>query len=439
MIIDAFIFFNELDLLEIRLHELDPVVDRFLIVEAATTFTGAPKPLHYWENRGRYAAFADKIMHFNMGALPGPGNWEREWHQRNGISEFLGSRCPDIKDDDTVMVSDADELPAPEAVRRYDPAKGVASFLMLHCRGMLNCVGDGHWGGTTAAPWSKVRSVGAQRLRHGTDKTQPIYGGWHFSYMGGADSIRTKVRAYAHQELNNIHYLNDRHLTLMLAGVSDFQHRDVAWAYVPLDGRFPKYLVDNKDKYGHLWRDAEFNEQWIGPAHLRALALSVEARRHLQGAVIEFGCWEGRSTVAIAAAAAPEEVHAVDLWSAGDDLSINHLFEGRDVYGTFLRNVAALTPGNVVPHREDCHAFMARWAGPIKFAHIDAAHDYGSVKRTIEAVKPFLVPGGLLVGDDFETAGLDHPGLDGGVERSVRESCPDFGRSGNQWWWEKKA
>src|SRR5678810_821919 len=69
-------------LLEIRLHELAPVVDRFLIVEAATTFTGIPKPLHYWENRGRYAAFADKIMHFNMGALQGPGNWEREWHQR---------------------------------------------------------------------------------------------------------------------------------------------------------------------------------------------------------------------------------------------------------------------------------------------------------------------------------------------------------------------
>ena len=33
-VIDAFMFFDELDLLEIRLHELDPLVDHFVIIEA---------------------------------------------------------------------------------------------------------------------------------------------------------------------------------------------------------------------------------------------------------------------------------------------------------------------------------------------------------------------------------------------------------------------
>lgn len=33
MIYDAFAFNNELDLLEIRLNELDPIMDRFVLVE----------------------------------------------------------------------------------------------------------------------------------------------------------------------------------------------------------------------------------------------------------------------------------------------------------------------------------------------------------------------------------------------------------------------
>ena len=54
MITDAFMFFNELELLEIRLHELSSVVDRFVLVEARETFSFRPKPLHYYENRARF-------------------------------------------------------------------------------------------------------------------------------------------------------------------------------------------------------------------------------------------------------------------------------------------------------------------------------------------------------------------------------------------------
>jgi len=63
MIYDCFTFFNELDLLEIRLNVLKDVVDRFVLVEATQTFTGRPKPLYYKENAARFAAFADRIIH----------------------------------------------------------------------------------------------------------------------------------------------------------------------------------------------------------------------------------------------------------------------------------------------------------------------------------------------------------------------------------------
>ena len=51
MIIDAFIFNDELDLLELRLGQLDSVVDHFVFVEADRNFMGTPKPLYYQENQ----------------------------------------------------------------------------------------------------------------------------------------------------------------------------------------------------------------------------------------------------------------------------------------------------------------------------------------------------------------------------------------------------
>ena len=68
---DCFIFFNELDALELRLEELDPVVDRFVLVEARTTFTGQAKPLVFAEHRGRFAKFLPKLVHVVVDELPG--------------------------------------------------------------------------------------------------------------------------------------------------------------------------------------------------------------------------------------------------------------------------------------------------------------------------------------------------------------------------------
>ena len=46
-VFDCFPFYNELDLLEIRLNILNDVVDYFVLTESTRTFTGKPKPLYY--------------------------------------------------------------------------------------------------------------------------------------------------------------------------------------------------------------------------------------------------------------------------------------------------------------------------------------------------------------------------------------------------------
>jgi beta-1,4-mannosyl-glycoprotein beta-1,4-N-acetylglucosaminyltransferase len=83
---DCFTFFNELDLLEIRLHELCRVVDTFVLVEAPWTFQGDTKPLFFDENKRRFRRFLPQIRHIIVPNEPETNDpWQREFHQRNCI------------------------------------------------------------------------------------------------------------------------------------------------------------------------------------------------------------------------------------------------------------------------------------------------------------------------------------------------------------------
>ncbi|MGN1154117.1 MAG: hypothetical protein ACI4S3_08815 [Candidatus Gastranaerophilaceae bacterium] len=94
MIYDCFTFFNELDLLEIRLNILNDVVDKFVLVEATKTFTGQDKPLYYNDNKEKFSAFNAKIIHVVVDDYPSIGletAWGYENWQRNCISRGLNN------------------------------------------------------------------------------------------------------------------------------------------------------------------------------------------------------------------------------------------------------------------------------------------------------------------------------------------------------------
>ena len=57
-IYDCFTFYNELDLLEIRLNELNDVVDGFILVEAEQSHQNKSKPLFFQDNKNRYEKFS---------------------------------------------------------------------------------------------------------------------------------------------------------------------------------------------------------------------------------------------------------------------------------------------------------------------------------------------------------------------------------------------
>jgi beta-1,4-mannosyl-glycoprotein beta-1,4-N-acetylglucosaminyltransferase len=86
-LVDAFIFFDELELLLLRLTELESVVDYFVIVESDLTFTGTRKPLYFAECKHLFADYSDRIIHVVQEAEEGADidPWDREAAQRHAI------------------------------------------------------------------------------------------------------------------------------------------------------------------------------------------------------------------------------------------------------------------------------------------------------------------------------------------------------------------
>lgn len=175
---------------------------------------------------------------------------------------------------------------------------------------------------------------------------------------------------------------------------------------------------------------AEFTEDWFGPHSQQAVADLAWSTLSLPGDVVEVGCWEGRSTIAIANAIAPATVHAVDTWQGSPGEISADLAAGRDVYATFAANVAELTAGNVQPHRMGWREFFADRTDRIRFLHIDAEHTYVEVRDNILAALPLLVRGGVICGDDAH-----HPP----VVKAVLETLGNARVTASLWHWTKEA
>ena len=123
MIYDCFSFFNELDLLEIRLKTLDCVVDKFVLSESNYTHTGQKKPLYFKENLSKFSQFKDKIIHIvspdpefpNKAEVDIEYRWLCENKQRNATIKAIEKV---LKPNDILIISDLDEIPNPLTLKK---------------------------------------------------------------------------------------------------------------------------------------------------------------------------------------------------------------------------------------------------------------------------------------------------------------------------------
>lgn len=276
MIYDCFQFFNELDILKIRLHVLSPVVDRFVISEATETFSGLKKPLYYEENKAMFAEFEDKIIHVVVDDTPQGGTHERDTFQKNAVTRGLAG----CTDDDIVIFSDLDEIPNPDKIREilknfqedkiYHFAQRLfycylnmeeVSGSLLSYAGEFEGVARKKWIGTKMLSYKLLREqhLLLGELRFPERKEIGIRvedGGWHFGYMGGHGEkdirkrVQEKVVSAAHQEYNSKHVLSN--VTDQIKDGKDIFGRNAQFVRCEIDESFPAYIREHQKELDFL-------------------------------------------------------------------------------------------------------------------------------------------------------------------------------------------
>lgn len=198
MIIDTFMFYNELDVLELRLKNLDKFVDKFVLVESEVNHVGDHKELFFELNKERYLKWLHKIEHIIVSAEESPKDpnpWSREKYQRDCILRGL----KDVPNYATVMVSDVDEIPNMDIISKQKLPK-VCSVHMWMFEYSFDYLFTGEpWFGTVITNCEIFKHVGPNYLRDNRWKFTPIvYGGWHLSSFGDAKHVCNKMHTFAH-------------------------------------------------------------------------------------------------------------------------------------------------------------------------------------------------------------------------------------------------
>ncbi len=190
MIIDAFPFFNEKELLRLRLEELDKFVDYHIIVESNVTQSLIPKPFNFLEWQYEFSEFLDKIIYVMLEEYPDePGSWAMENFQRSQIRR--GTDRLNLNKDDIICISDCDEIPD---FRRLDVSQGLQAVNMSYHVFYADLLAEKDWIGTVIAPYEDYCKFGPQGLRNIKDnlRTTEERAGWHLGYLGGKQRIWNK-------------------------------------------------------------------------------------------------------------------------------------------------------------------------------------------------------------------------------------------------------
>jgi len=271
-IFDCFTFFNEFDLLEIRLSYLYPYVDHFIIAESDTTHNGAEKPFNFQAQRDRYKRFEDKIIYIasEMPEFSGDikGAWKREGFQRDEIKR--GLQQANAQPDDIVLLSDLDEIINAKLVvqlandglenvqvksrsfLRKEVIDGFFGFFRdkwegkkenrMRMRQGLKGLNDTDslpvtfrmdnfyyflnnrekernvWKGAVCFNFRLLEEFTLNELRDLRRFPVKIVedAGWHFSYLGGIEKIKHKLQHFAHQEFNVSDLVNDDYINFCI-------------------------------------------------------------------------------------------------------------------------------------------------------------------------------------------------------------------------------
>ncbi|KAF9447192.1 glycosyltransferase family 17 protein [Macrolepiota fuliginosa MF-IS2] len=269
-VLDAVLMSSELDLLEIRLNELDSVVDYFLIVESNATFTGLPKKTYFEENKARFAKFEKKIVYQFLPGFPlkdGQTAWDVEAHTRDTMSSLLRQHIKTFPSStkSLVLMSDLDELPSRQTVQLLK-ACDFGNSIHLQLRNFMYSyewyLGLSSWR-ASAHIWNDESFY-----RH-SKSTERILAdsGWHCSYcFRTIPEYVVKMQGFSHADriAGRVDLLDPNRIqTTICRGKDIFGMLPEAYSYLDLFSQMsleplktavglPRYLIENSERFRFL-------------------------------------------------------------------------------------------------------------------------------------------------------------------------------------------
>jgi beta-1,4-mannosyl-glycoprotein beta-1,4-N-acetylglucosaminyltransferase len=241
-IYDCFTYYNESNLIKIRIEELKDVVDYFVIIEANQTFTGLTKPFYFDELEESLKEYSHKILRFKIN-FPDKdmSAWDREFFQRNSITQCLEEILAD--DEDIILISDADEIARGSIIKRINKYKLPTRLDVSQYFWTFNWKAPDHCNQGArpiACRFKHLKEKGAQNLRA---ETKPMIdnAGWHFSFFADLDKIKKKIESFAHTEYDSIEYKDSSKVLYRIQnGIDPFDRFPLK--YYEIDESYPVYL-----------------------------------------------------------------------------------------------------------------------------------------------------------------------------------------------------
>lgn len=254
MIYDCVTLFNDIELLDLRFMTLYDVVDKFVIVEARQSHIGENKPLYYEDNKEKFRQYEDKIIYVPIEQLPYKDPRLNEHYQRDMMS--FGYK--DTSAEDYIIIGDIDEIANPaalmEGINRGYEQFGLLQKLFYY---YVNCQAVQMWYGSMV--WKRKHIPSPQYVRNcrGGDPHGLENGGWHYSFLGGAEKIMLKIRSFSEQQVNTPDVNNEENIKRCLESGEDIFHRTESWAkkrFITMDEIDHPQVKEWLKKYPHNFK-----------------------------------------------------------------------------------------------------------------------------------------------------------------------------------------
>ena len=263
-IIDCITFFDNNFIFDLRYNVIKDHVDYFIVCEYIFDHQNEKKKINF-DPQGKYKN-DKKVIHLVL-KEPFPkktNRWENQAIQREYLLDYLKFAKPD----DYIFFSDPDEIIKPELLNNFILKKKYGIFLHNFYNYKFNLYNsyESPWEGSRVCRKKNLQSIDFMRQKvrskninyrfYRIDKEKNIQifhdAGWHFNNIMSPEEISLKLKTFAHSEFSSEKYSSVDVIKKKIENKEDLFERGHKYKSVELDQKFPKYILDNKEKFNEF-------------------------------------------------------------------------------------------------------------------------------------------------------------------------------------------